>query len=111
MWGERRKLVLCLSISFYSPLKCQDKQGLGRSSNPFPMSYCIPVLPARLLGMGNQGQQDAKQLQGVLGCALGGDEEVEVFEVASSDCGAASHCWRRKARGWCWSAWSALGEK
>lgn len=61
--------------------------------------------------MGNRGQQDAAQLQGVLGCELGGDEEAEVFEVASGDCGAASHCRRRKARGWWWSARSALGEK
>lgn len=47
------------------------------------------------------GPAKCKATAECLGCVLGGDEEVEVFEVASGDCGAANHCQRRKARGWC----------
>lgn len=51
MGGREESLSSCLSVSFYSPLKCQDKQGLRRSPNPFPMSCCTAIPPARLLGM------------------------------------------------------------
>lgn len=49
--GEREEISSSAFPSLYNPLKRQDKQGLGRSSNPFPMAYCVAVLPARLLGV------------------------------------------------------------